>query len=216
MPIADFNDAGPQRVGGDLIPDKTVARVIGTIRPGGANREGQDDGGFLTASKNSDVLYLSFEFTVVDGPFARRKFWQNMTVSGGEVNEHGESKAWNITKSTVKAMLNSAHGLMPDDTSETARRKRVINSWDDLAGLEFVCRVRVVPPKPGTTYQAQNQIGQVIEPDHKEYAPTMSGVAVAHPSPVAAPAAGPAPGWAPQQQATKPAAASAPLPSWAR
>ena len=67
----DFNDAGQQQVG-ELIPAGTIAKVVITIRPGSAGQ-----GGWLTRSNTSDVEYLNCEFTILEGSFAKRKFWQN-------------------------------------------------------------------------------------------------------------------------------------------
>lgn len=208
--MIDVNDGEPQR-GGDLIPHGTKVRVIGTIRPGGSNRPGQErvDCGYLTASKTSDVQFLSWEFTIVDGPFARRKFWQNMSVAGGEVNEKGESKSWNITKSTLRAMLNSARNVKPDDNTERGVAARRFNSWGDLDGIEFCCTVRVQKAKPNSGYQDSNSIGTVIEPDNKDYAALMSGAGDVGGAPAAT-----APSWA---NNAPPAAASAgSVPAWAR
>lgn len=47
------------------------------------------DAGLLKASQSSDAKMLDCEFTVVDGPHARRKFWQSFTVAGGKVDEKG-------------------------------------------------------------------------------------------------------------------------------
>lgn len=208
--MIDVNDAEPQR-GGDLIPDGTKVRVVGTIRPGGSNRPGQErvDCGYLTASKTSDVQFLSWEFTILDGPYARRKFWQNMTISGGEVNEKGESKAWNITKSTLKAMLNSARNVKPDDNTDRGIAARRFNTWSEIDGIEFCCVVRIQKAKPNSGYQDSNSIKTVIEPDHKEYAALMSGAGGS------APPAAPAPAWS---NAAPPPAATAPtgVPAWAR
>jgi hypothetical protein len=103
----DFNDAGQQQ-SGEVIPKNTIAKVVANIRPGNVG-----PGGWLTQSNSSDVQYLSFEFIVIEGPFAKRRFWQNMTVTGGKLDEHGQSKGWGITKATLRAMLDSAYGIDP-------------------------------------------------------------------------------------------------------
>ena len=78
----DMNDAGPQMPPtGDLIPDGTFAKVRMNIRPGGTNGAIPMDAGLLKASRSSDAKMLDCEFTVVEGPFARRKFWQSFTVA---------------------------------------------------------------------------------------------------------------------------------------
>ena len=57
---------------------------------------------------------LDCEFTVIEGPYARRKFWQNFTVAGGKLDEKGQSKGWNIAKSTFRAMIDSASRAEPE------------------------------------------------------------------------------------------------------
>lgn len=210
MALYDFNDAEAQREF-DVIPHGTVVPVVMTIRPGATG-----DGGWATASVTSDATYLNAEFTVSEGPYINRKFWQNLTISGGKVNEKGESIAWNITKSTIRAMLNSARGVKPDDDSEAARKARVITSWGDLNGLQFIVKVKVEKDKKGQ-YPDKNQIAQVIEPGHKDYTPDAFSRAPAQAT--AAPAA-PKPAWAQGNAApAQAAAAAAPqgnLPAWAR
>lgn len=138
----DLNDAQPQMAPmGDLIPDGAFAKVKLTIRPGGVNGAAPIDAGMLTASKSSDALMLDSEFTVVEGPFVRRKFWQNFTVSGGKLDEKGVSKGWNISKAAFRAMVDSALGLNPKDMSDAARIKRTLRGLKDLDGITFVARI---------------------------------------------------------------------------
>ena len=145
----DLNDAQPQMAPvGELIPDGTFARVAMTIRPGGLNGATPADAGLLKASNSSDAKLLDCEFTVVEGPYARRKFWQTFTVAGGKVDEKGQSKGWNIAKSAFRAMIDSALGLEPqgrqrgrqaeagDPGPEAARRHRLRRPHHDRAGIE--------------------------------------------------------------------------------
>jgi len=139
----DFNDAG-QSPDSDLIPAGTVAKVVIAIRPGGSGL-----GGWLTESKTSDVEYLNCEFTLLDGTYARRKFWQNMAVAGGKLDEHGQPKGWIITRAALRAMLDSAMGLDPDDNSPEARQKRITADWGSFNGLEFTARIGIEKGKYG-------------------------------------------------------------------
>ena len=88
----DMNDAEPQKCG-ELIPDGAFAKVTMTIRPGGTDGQSEIDRWLLKASNatGSDVLMVDAEFTVAEGPHARRKFWQNFTVQGGKLDEQGQS-----------------------------------------------------------------------------------------------------------------------------
>ena len=107
----NFNDVEPHQ-GTDLIPDGSFAKVVMTVRPGGVDGQGEHDKGLLKASNTpgSDVLSLDCEFTVAEGPHARRKFWQLFTAAGGKVDENGASIGWNISKRMVRAMIDSALG----------------------------------------------------------------------------------------------------------
>ena len=169
----DLNDAEPQR-GGVIEP--CYAKIIGTLRPGGANGPAPADHGLLKPSKQtgSDVLMLDWEFTIVEGRNARRKFWQTMTVSGGEVDEKGQSKGWNITKSTLRAMIDSALGLNPKDESDGARQRRQLPSFSALSGITFIGKIGIKKDKD-SKYPDQNILAHVVTPDEKEWQAVMSG-----------------------------------------
>lgn len=221
----DLNDAQPQMAPiGELIPDGTFAKVRLTIRPGGVNGATPLDAGLLKASQSSDAKMLDCEFTVVDGPHARRKFWQSFTVAGGKLDEKGQSIGWKISKSAFRAMVDSALVLNPKDESPAAKAKRVLPGLKQLEGIVFAARI-MVEPASNPQYRDQNRIANVVLPDEPQHAAIMRGEAVP-PEPVNAPArkvaAAPALGWgAPQPAlATPPAwnapssAPTAPAPAW--
>ena len=174
----DLNDAQPQMPPvGELIPDGTFARVAMTIRPGGLNGATPADAGVLKASNSSDAKLLDCEFTVVEGPYARRKFWQNFTVAGGKVDEKGQSKGWNIAKSAFRAMIDSALGLNPKDESADAKQKRVIEGLKQLDGIVFVARI-MIEPASNPNYKDANKLANVVTPDEPQYAAVMRGETV--------------------------------------
>lgn len=133
----DFNDA-ESNSGFDLIPVNTVVPMIMTIRPGA-----HGDGGWETQSKTSDATYLNVEFTVTGGPYKNRKVWQNMMTGGGKTDENGNSKAANITRSTLRGILESARRIKPDDMADDAKAKRVVTGYGDFSGLEFVGKIGI-------------------------------------------------------------------------
>ncbi len=169
----DMNDAEPQRAS-ELIPDGTFAKVAMTIRPGGIDGPNEIDRGLLKASTSSDALLLDCEFTVTEGPHARRKFWQVFTVSGGKVDEQGVSIGWRISKSTFRAMIDSALGLDPNDMSEAAKHKRILRGLADLGGIVFVAKIRI-EPSDNPTYRDQNRLDRVVLPNEKEWKAVMEG-----------------------------------------
>jgi len=189
----DFNDADEQRTH-ELIPDGTIATLHATVRSGGAG-----EGGYLTRSKDGSSEMVDLECTVVGGPHDRRKLWQRLLVSGSTENQR-KMAATNAGR--IRALLESAHGIKPSDSSETARQARRLNTYGDLDGLRFVARIGIEPAKGD--FKAKNIIAAVITPDRREWNP-----AEQLPRDPTAPASNAAPG-------TSSAAPTIAKPAWAR
>jgi len=170
----DFNDADTQR-NFDVIPHGTIAPVRMTVRPGSAG-----EGGWLRRSKDGGSEALDCEFVVLDGPFAKRKVWSLFTVAG---STPGHAEAAKISAGKLRAILESARGIKPDDTSDAAKEARRIGSYGDLNGLSFIARIGVEPPQNG--YKAKNRLDHVVTPDEKAWHPVTQ-------EPAAAPSAAPA------------------------
>ncbi len=156
----DFNSAETQREGG-LIADGTIAAVHLTIRPGNAG-----EGGWLKRSKDASSQALDCEFTVIDGPFAKRKFWSLFTVEG---TTEGHAKAGEISASRLRGILESAKGIRPDDESDAAKAGRRVTSWGDFDGLRFVAKIGVEIAKPGSGFKDKNSLEAAITPDRKAW-----------------------------------------------
>lgn len=154
----DFNNAETQREN-SLIPENTICTVHLTVRPGNSG-----EGGWLKRSKTGDSQALDCEFTVVDGQFAKRKFWSLFTVEG---TTEGHAKAGEISASRLRGILESAKGVRPDDESEPAKNARRLNSWGDLDGLRFVAKVGIEKGKGD--YKDKNTLLAAVTPDRKDY-----------------------------------------------
>jgi hypothetical protein len=170
----DFNDADTQR-NFDVIPDGTIAALRMIVRRGGAG-----EGGWLRRSKDGKSEALDCEFVLLDGPFAKRKVWSLFTVAG---STPGHAEAAKISAGKLRAILESARGIKPDDTSDAAKEARRIGSYGDLNGLSFIARIGVEPPQNG--YKAKNRLDHVVTPDEKAWHPVTQ-------EPAAAPSAAPA------------------------
>lgn len=212
--IFDMNDVAPQK-SSDLIPDGTFAKVTMSIRKGGVDGMSEVDRGLLKPSNQpgSDVRMVDAEFTVAEGPFARRKFWQNFTVQGGKLDEQGQSVGWKISKSQFRAMIDSALGLNPEDMSEAAKAKRVLRGLADLDGITFVAKIQVEPNR-NPAYKDANKLDHVVLPTAPEWQKVMAGEQVTaqpsnRPRPAAAAPASAAPAWGQSQPAS-----SASTPAW--
>ena len=219
----DLNDVEPIH-SGELIPDGSFAKVTMTLRPGGIDGPTEIDKGLLKASNSpgSDVLSLDCEFTVVEGPFAKRKFWQTFTVTGGKVDDKGASIGWNISKRIFRAMIDSALGLDPEDMSEAAKAKRQLRGLADLNGITFVAKIAVEPNKD-PRYPDHNRLDHPVLPNEKEWRAVMNGETVP-PRPSKprtgngghSAASAQAPAWAAAQQKQAAAPATAGTPPWRR
>ena len=218
----DVSDAPEQR-SGELIPDGTFVKCTLHLRPGGYNMPAADpiDTNLFTASKSSDAIMLDGEYTVLAGEYQNRKWFENMVVAGGTVDEKGVSKGWNMTKTRIRAMLDSAQGLDPKDTSDATKMKRVIRGFKDLDGIPFYAKLTVEPggDRPGGgKYFDKNVIDRVVVFGDAEYADLVAGKPVAakprnssgaaKPS-GASPAVAAAPAWG--QGATTPTVTAAPV-----
>jgi hypothetical protein len=152
MSSLDFTDFE----GADLIPAGTDAILQIRIKFG----EATDN--VLTFTKNRDAEILKAEFTIVDGPHARRKFWQDFMVKGAT---DGQKMMADRNNAILKTILDSAKNLDPTDKSPAARQARTAQ-YRDFDGMRFQAVIAVEPARTdkntGQTYQARNALEKVI------------------------------------------------------
>lgn len=193
----DFNNA-TQQTSFDLIPKGTIARVRMTFKPGGYNDPAQGwTGGYATRSSETGSVYLSAEFVILEGPFARRKAWTNI----GLYSPKGDAWA-NMGRGFIRAALNSARNIMPDDLSSNALAARCISDFSELDGLEFIVRI---DQEKDSKDEWRNIIKCAIEPGHAGYSPVTPSPAAVSPTlnnslgprpPASTPKAAGKPSWA--------------------
>ena len=162
----DYSAAPPPR-DLELIPAGTVASVQLRIRPGGV---GEDK--LLKRSKDGGCEMLDLEFVVVDGPYARRKFWSNSVLAGTTA---GHAQAAEMSRGLLRNILESARGIRPDDLSEQARARRTVG-LKDFDNIVFIAKIGIEKGKPkkdgsGENYPDKNVIAGVITPDKREWHP---------------------------------------------
>jgi hypothetical protein len=161
----DYSDAQPPR-DFELIPNGTIVTVAMHVRAGNVGEDGM-----LKRSKTGDAEMLDVEFVVVDGEFAKRKFWQNFTLSG---STDGHAKAAEISRSTLRAIIESARGIKPDDMSDQARKARTVR-LRDFDNLTFIAKIGVEKGRPKNDgsgdWPDRNTLAAVITPDKKEWKP---------------------------------------------
>ena len=195
MTDMDFNTADTQDSAFALIPANTVAKVCLTIRPGGAGPEG-----WLTQSRSSSALYLNSEAVIADGPNARRRIYTRIGFRGRNAGTGAEDTYANRGRALLRGILESAHGVRSDDTSEQARAKRSIRSFGDMSGLTFIAKIGIERDKNDPNDQSRNVIVAAIGPQHPEYAALMGAPASSYSAPNMA-AAPPSPNGSPNGNA---------------
>jgi hypothetical protein len=160
----DYSDAPAPNF--DLVPHGTHATLSLHIRAGGAGEDGM-----LKRTKAGDAEMLDIEFIVVDGPYKGRKFWEYLILSG---TTDGHAKSVDINRGTLKAIIDSAKGLKPDDIGVEARAARTV-SLKDFEGMTFIGRIGVEKGKAKADgsgdWPDKNILAAVITPDKKDWHP---------------------------------------------
>src|SRR5262245_25842456 len=151
----------------DLIPHDTIATLVLHIRPGGVGEEGM-----LRPSAKGDCEMLDCTLTIRDGPYKGRTFWESFCLNG---TRPAHAEAAEISRSKLKAILDSALGLKPDDASPQVRAKRTV-SLKQFEGMSFVARIgiekgRLKNDGSGARFPDRNRLAEVITPDKKDWHP---------------------------------------------
>jgi hypothetical protein len=115
---------------------------------------------------------LDFEFVVVDGPHAKRKFWENMILAG---TTDGHAKAAEISRGKLRSILESSRGIKSDDMSASARAARTVE-LKDFDNMIFVAKIGIEKGKAkndgsGDNYPDKNILAAIITPDKKDWHP---------------------------------------------
>ena len=155
----DLNTAGEQK-SFDVIPAGTVVTAQLGLRPGNVGEDG-----WLKNSSKGDSEGLDCECIVIEPEqYAKKKFREWFTIRG---TTEGHTEAGNISQRKIRAIVESALGIRPDDNSEAARAARQMKSWGDLNNIRFVCKLGVRPAQGD--YPAKNTIQEIITPDRVAY-----------------------------------------------
>ena len=167
MPF-DYSQTSTPRDFSELIPHNTLASVLMRLRAGGVGEDG-----LLKRTAKGDAEMLDGEFTVIDGPYAKRKFWDNFLLEG---TTDGQKEMAKTNRGRLKKILESARGIKKDDTSEQNLAKYQA-SLKDFNNLVFIARIGVRKggqPKndgSGESWSDKNYLLAAITPDQKDWHP---------------------------------------------
>jgi hypothetical protein len=157
--MKDYTDAPPSKFE-PKIPGGTKATLVIHIKPGGV---GEDQ--MLTRSREGDCEMLAVVLTVADGTYKGEKFPEWWVLNG---TTDGHAKAGEITLRKLKAIIDSAFGLDPNDKSPEARARRTI-SLGQLEGMAFMAEIGI--EKGSGDYGDKNVVAMVITKDKKDWRP---------------------------------------------
>lgn len=218
MSIIDFNQAEQQTEMSSAIPEDSVVPFKMTIRA--PKKQGSQHPLFNVSAKGNE--YIDVEFECMSAAFGGKKVWQNFTL-------YGSDQATKISMRTLRAIVESARGIDPNDASPQATEGRKLADFADFNGMVFLAKVKCVveqSPRDGKWY-INNEFKKIITPDMPEYhageqitnnpLPQLPEGGAATPAAPTASAAWGAPAAASVQSAPAPAPAAAPagMPTWA-
>jgi hypothetical protein len=143
-----------------LLPNG-VYRLQAHVRPGGVGTEG-----LLRLARNLISEMLELELTVTEGKHAGTSFRIWLTLFAGDNPKPGQCTAINISRTTLRAMLESAHALDPDDDSTEAQKIRDITTLRAFDGLTFYALVGV---EHSDGYDDRNKVVRAITRNMKEW-----------------------------------------------
>lgn len=199
----DFNATSEQSSGSIRpIPPKSKVCVELSIVWPEESRQGLTDRAFTRSGKSS-MEYLATVLTVTRGTFTGKKIYSNFNLAGAQTQ--GQQQAVDISMRRIRAMVESARGFSPKDTSPQATQARLLGAWSDLEGLqcfiEVDCQESQPSSKDGRTY-INNVLDRVVTIDDPDYArlrqegEIISSAPVPEPKATQANAGAPQPGWA--------------------
>jgi hypothetical protein len=176
----DFSNTKPPQEYGALIPDGTIAVVRMNIKPGGIG-----PGNWFTRAESGSEM-LCVEFTILEGEFARRKFFGNLITNGATA---GAQSMVETTMQVLGAIINSAFDLDPRDDSPATRAKRSNVEPSTFDGINFLAKIGIEAGKlkddgSGEKWPDKNRLAVPITKDHpKEWrGPILQNAPCATPS----------------------------------
>src|SRR5262249_10632662 len=124
----------------------------------------------LKRTANGDAEMLDFEFVVVDGPHAKRKFWVNWILEG---TTSGQKEMALTNRGRLKQILESARGIRRGDKSEQALAayKASLKDFDNiiLVGKIGLKKGELKKDSSGEKWPDKNYLMAAIGPDHKDW-----------------------------------------------
>jgi hypothetical protein len=148
----------------DIIPADTVVTLVTQIRPGNTGIEN-----LLKRTAAGNALMLDVVFTVLEGPFDKRKIYGNFVFEG---MTSGHGKAGEISRAFFRAVFEAQHGIDPNNSTPATIARRANATLAGFHGATFLAKVGIQKgtQKPdGTFYRDKNIVAKVLRPGDTGY-----------------------------------------------
>ena len=167
--MLDFNQIESDTKTGDfeLIPDKTIAYAVMQLQGGDTEIPEFGRGNFFLKSQHSKAKWLPLEFTIIGGDYDGRKVWHRLFVDGDKMSERNVPIAKEIGLRTMRAIIESARGIDPSDSSPQAQQGRQLNSIEQLNGMELCIKIGIEEGTNG--YADRNRMVAPLTPNQAGY-----------------------------------------------
>src|SRR6516225_3245091 len=166
MPF-DYSQTDDPRDFSELIPHNTIATVQMRIRPGNAGPDG-----LYKRTARGDAEMLDCEFVVLDGPYVKKKFWDNFMLAG---TTDGQKEMVLTNRGRLKKILESARGIKKGDTSAENLAKYQAED-KDFDNIIFIAKIGVRKGEAkndgsGTSWSDKNYLLAAVGPEDKNWRP---------------------------------------------
>jgi hypothetical protein len=140
------------------------------VHPGGFGPDGD-----LRLATNLSSLLLELELTIIEGEHEGTSFRHFMTVAieTGETASKKQLRSIEWSMQQLREILESHHGIAPDDEGEEARRLRKFTTFMSFDSLRFLGMVSV---EKSDKFGEQNKLLRIIMPGDREW-PAQQGPA---------------------------------------
>mgnify|MGYP003113840576 FL=1 len=169
--MLNFNDIQPDSNSGEfeLIPNNTIARAVLTLQGGDTQIPEFGQGTFFkSSSAGKRSKWLPLEFTIVGGGHNGRKVWHRLFVDGDKMNDQKNMPiAKEIGLRTMRAIIESARNIDPNDNSPEAQQGRELNSIEQLNGMELCIKIGIEEGTNG--YADRNRMIAPLTPNASGY-----------------------------------------------
>ncbi|MBT4876342.1 MAG: hypothetical protein HOJ48_01150 [Desulfobacula sp.] len=173
--MIDFNNAPAQKTGGGTIPPKSVVLLKMTIREPSSNKAYEHHP--LITMYSSGLLGLDCQFDVECGTFEGNKIWENLFLCPEFQTiqmTKGQKGICEGSFAKLRAIIEAARGIDPNDSAPASVNARNINDWVDFQGMRFPGMMGITKPKSGDVY-LNNSLMRVITMEKEDYSVVMGG-----------------------------------------